>query len=121
MAAVLTTDAEKPDKVVSAIGECRRLGIALLRPDINRSQSHFSVERISNGALDLKLGIRYGLAAVKNVGGGAVESLVAERERHGPFKSLDDFCRRVDLRTINKRVIERLGKCGAMDDFGPRG
>jgi len=120
MAAVLTTDADNTDKVVSAIGECRRLGIELLRPDVNRSQPHFTVERISNGTLDLRLGIRYGLAAVKNVGAAAVESVIAERERGGPFSSLDDFCHRVDLKTLNKRVIESFVKCGAMDDFGPR-
>jgi DNA polymerase-3 subunit alpha len=120
MAAVLTTDADKTEKVVSAIGECRRLGIELLRPDVNRSRSHFTVEPIPNGALELKLGIRYGLAAVKNVGGAAVENIIAERERGGPFKSLDDFCRRVDLRTHNKRVLESLIKCGAMDYFGRR-
>ena len=120
MAAVLTTDALKTDRVVSAIGECRRLGIPLLRPDVNRSQPRFTVERLASGPMEFKLGIRYGLAAVKNVGEGAVESLVAERERGGPFRSLEDFCGRVDLRTINKRVIESLVKCGAMDEFGPR-
>jgi DNA polymerase-3 subunit alpha len=120
MSAVLTTDALKTDKVVSAIGECRRLGIPLLRPDVNRSQTRFTVERVANGAMDFKLGIRYGLTAVKNVGEGAVESLIAERERGGPFRTLEDICGRVDLRTINKRVIEALVKCGAMDDFGPR-
>ena len=120
MAAVLTTDADNTDKVVSAIGECRRLGIELLRPDVNRSQANFQVERISNGALDLRLGIRYGLAAVKNVGETAVQSMIAEREQNGPFKSLDDLCHRVDLRTLNKRVLESFSKCGALDDFGPR-
>ncbi len=120
MAAVLTTDALKTDKVVSAIGECRRMGIQLLRPDVNRSQVRFTVERLQNGPMEFKLGIRYGVAAVKNVGEGAVEAIVAERERGGPFRSLEEFCGRVDLRTINKRVIEALVKCGAMDDFGPR-
>jgi DNA polymerase III subunit alpha len=120
MAAVLTTDADNTDKVVSAIGECRRLGIELLRPDVNRSQANFQVERISNGALDLRLGIRYGLAAIKNVGEPAVQSMIAEREQNGPFKSLDDLCHRVDLRTLNKRVLESFIKCGVLDDFGPR-
>jgi len=120
MAAVLTTDALKTDRVVSAIGECRRLGIPLLRPDVNKSQARFSVERLTNGPMDFKLGIRYGLAAVKNVGEGAVESLIGERERGGPFRSIEDLCARVDLRTINKRVIESLVKCGAVDEFGPR-
>ncbi len=140
MAAVLTTDALKTDKVVSAIGECRRMGISLLRPDLNRSQARFTVERVlgergreegegegnpdplplSPSPFPQSLGIRYGLAAVKNVGEGAVESLIVERERGGPFRTLEEFCGRVDLRTINKRVIESLIKCGAMDDFGPR-
>jgi DNA polymerase III subunit alpha len=123
MAAVLTTDVAKPEKIVSALGECRRIGIPILVPNINYSQVRFTVERVEhdpNEAAAFDRGIRFGLAAIKNVGEGAVESVVAEREKNGPFKSLDDFCGRVDLRTVNKRVIEALVKCGAMDDFGPR-
>jgi DNA polymerase-3 subunit alpha len=140
MAAVLTTEADKTERVVSAIGECRRLGIKLLRPDINRSQSRFTVEvlglasnvhRPASGRepgtetsdVETMFGIRYGLAAVKNVGSAAVESVIAERERGGLFRSLDDFCARVDLSAsagLNKRSLESLVKCGAMDDFGPR-
>jgi DNA polymerase III subunit alpha len=124
MAAVLTTDVTKPDKIVSALGECRRIGIPILVPNINYSQVRFTVERVETDpaadAGQFDHGIRFGLAAIKNVGEGAVESVVAEREKNGPFKSLDDFCSRVDLRTVNKRVIEALVKCGAMDDFGPR-
>ena len=123
MAAVLTTDVAKPEKVVSALGECRRIGIPILVPNINYSQVRFTVERVEHDPNEpdaFDRGIRFGLAAVKNVGEGAVESVVAEREKNGPFKSLDDFCGRVDLRTVNKRVIEALVKCGAMDDFGPR-
>jgi DNA polymerase-3 subunit alpha len=124
MAAVLTTDVAKPEKVVSALGECRRIGIPILVPNINYSQVRFTVERVEHDPASdpagFDRGIRFGLAAVKNVGEGAVEAVVAEREKHGPFKSLDDFCGRVDLRTVNKRVIEALVKCGAMDDFGPR-
>jgi len=124
MAAVLTTDVAKPEKIVSALGECRRLGVPILVPNINYSQVRFTVERVEHDPVadpdGFDRGIRFGLAAVKNVGEGAVESVVAEREKNGPFKSLDDFCGRVDLRTVNKRVIEALVKCGAMDDFGPR-
>jgi DNA polymerase-3 subunit alpha len=138
MAAVLTTEADKTERVVSAVGECRRLGITLLRPDVNRSESAFTVEPLladsrpaSGGTADSPqltadspqpkaLGIRYGLAAVKNVGAAAVECIVAERTKNGPYRSLDDLCRRVDLRVLNKRVLESLVKCGAMDDFGPR-
>jgi DNA polymerase-3 subunit alpha len=120
MAAVLTTDVQKADKIVSALGECRRLGIPILVPNINYSQVDFTVERVEHEPGEYDRGIRFGLAAVKNVGEGAVEAVVAERDKNGPFKSLDDFCGRVDLRTVNKRVIEALAKCGAMDDFGPR-
>jgi DNA polymerase-3 subunit alpha len=123
MAAVLTTDVAKPEKVVSALGECRRIGIPLLLPNINYSQVWFTVERVESDPSDpegLDRGIRFGLAAVKNVGEGAVEAIVAERDRNGPYKSLDDLCGRVDLRTVNKRVLEALVKCGALDDFGPR-
>ncbi|MDP8921583.1 MAG: DNA polymerase III subunit alpha [Chloroflexota bacterium] len=120
MAAVLTTDVTKPEKVVSALGECRRIGIPILVPNINYSQVRFTVEHVEPDGSGFDRGIRFGLAAVKNVGEGAVETIVAEREERGPFKSLDDLCSRVDLRLVNKRVLEALVKCGAMDDFGPR-
>jgi DNA polymerase III subunit alpha len=123
MAAVLTTEALDTAKVVSVIGECRRLDVPLLPPSVNHSKPRFSVERIGDepGADgEPNVGIRYGLAAVKNVGEGAVELLIVEREANGPFQSLEEFCRRVDLRTMNKRVIEALTKCGAMDEFGER-
>jgi DNA polymerase III subunit alpha len=110
-AAVLSTIAADTDKVVGVVGECRRLGVVALPPDINRSRLEFEVE----GA-----GIRYGLCAVKNVGTGAIEQLVKERETNGPFTSLEEFCRRQDLHTINKRVIESLIKCGAFDSLGRR-
>ena len=123
MAAVLTTDVAKPEKIVSALGECRR--------SASRSWSRTSTtarcaspssasSTTQSWIRQFDRGIRFGLAAIKNVGEGAVESVVAEREKNGPFKSLDDFCGRVDLRTVNKRVMEALVKCGAMDDFGPR-
>jgi DNA polymerase III subunit alpha len=114
-AAVLSTVAEDTDKVTGVVGECRRLGIEVLPPDINRSQLEFAVERRGEG-----WGIRFGLAAVKNVGTGAVESIVKEREERGEFRSLDDLCRRVDPRATNKRVLESLIKAGALDAFGSR-
>jgi len=110
-AAVLSTIATDTEKVVGVVGECRRLDVGVLPPDINRSRSDFAVE---DGA------IRYGLGAVKNVGVGAVELLVQEHEARGTYASLEEFCRRQDLRTINKRVLESLIKCGALDAFGPR-
>ncbi|MFN0071820.1 MAG: DNA polymerase III subunit alpha, partial [Chloroflexota bacterium] len=130
MAAVLTTEALDTVKVVSVIGECRRLGVPLLPPSVNRSTTRFSVEQIPDDGRggvsppdqdgEPRLGIRYGLAAVKNVGEGAVELLIAERATNGPFLTFEELCRRVDLRTVNKRVIEALIKCGAMDEFGER-
>src|SRR5207237_4772258 len=110
-AAVLSTVAADTDKIVGVVGECRRLGINVLPPDINRSRLEFLAEGEA---------IRYGLCAVKNVGAGGVEQVVAQRDGKGPYTSFEDFCRRQDLHTINKRVIESLIKCGALDAFGPR-
>ncbi|MDQ6672863.1 MAG: DNA polymerase III subunit alpha, partial [Chloroflexota bacterium] len=110
-AAVLSTIAGDTDKVVGVVGECRRMGVAVLPPAVNASALEFRVEAG---------GIRFGLGAVKNVGEGAVEQIVREREANGPYTSLEEFCRRQDLHTINKRVIESLAKCGGMDEFGPR-
>ncbi|HLZ28969.1 MAG TPA: DNA polymerase III subunit alpha [Chloroflexota bacterium] len=111
-AAVLSTIAGDTEKVVGVVGECRRVGVALLPPDVNASALAFRVE--ASG------GIRFGLAAVKNVGEGAVEQIVSERLASGPYTSLEEFCRRQDLHTINKRVIESLAKCGALDALGQR-
>src|SRR5438128_1772438 len=110
-AAVLSTMATDTEKVSAVVGECRRVGVNVLPPDVNRSQLDFTVEETE---------IRFGLSAVKNVGQGAVELLVAEREKGGRYTGLEEFCRRQDLHTINKRVIESLIKCGAMDEFGAR-
>ncbi|MBV9354272.1 MAG: DNA polymerase III subunit alpha, partial [Chloroflexi bacterium] len=114
-AAVLTTIAEDTEKVVGVVGECRRLGIEVLPPDINRSRLDFTVEPLGHA-----WGIRFGLGAIKNVGEGAVELIQAERDRDGDFRSLEDFCRRLDLHTVNKRVLESLTKAGALDVFGGR-
>ncbi len=110
-AAVLSTIATDTDKVVGVVGECRRMDVPLLPPDVNASELQFRVEA---------RGIRFGLAAVKNVGEGAVEQIVRERDASGPYTTLEEFCRRQDLHTVNKRVIESLIKCGAMDCLGPR-
>ncbi|MBD3307109.1 DNA polymerase III subunit alpha [candidate division KSB3 bacterium] len=106
MAALLTSDMDNTDRVVKYINECRELSIAILPPDVNESYRTFSV-------VDEK--IRFGLAAVKNVGGGAVEAIIATRETDGKYTTLQDFCERVDLAKVNKRVIESLIKCGAFD------
>ncbi len=109
MAALLTSDGDNTDKVVRFISEARAMGITVLPPSVNESAADFTAV---GGA------IRFGLGAVKGVGGGAVEAILAAREEEGRFGSLFDFCERVDLRRVNKRVAEALVKCGAFDDFG---
>ena len=111
MAATLTSEMDNTDKLASYIEECKRLDIAVLPPDITESKKEFVVTED---------GIRFGLAAVKNVGTGTVDAIVAERERGGTFRSIFDLCARVDLRQINKRVLESLIKAGALDSAGAR-
>ncbi|MDP2917782.1 MAG: DNA polymerase III subunit alpha [Dehalococcoidia bacterium] len=118
MTAFLITNSDVSDKVGSAIAECRRLGITVLPPDINRSQVTFSIEK--DGGKRARA-IRFGLAAIKNVGPAAVERIIAERNRGGPFKSIEDLCRRADLQAVNRRVMESLIKTGALDCLGNRG
>ncbi len=108
MAALLTEDMENTDKVIKNINEIRNMGIAILPPDINASCRDFTVH-----ASD----IRFGLGAVKGVGDAALEA-ITEARRQEPFNSLPDFCERVDLRRVNRRVIEALIKCGAFDSVG---
>ncbi|NLY51229.1 MAG: DNA polymerase III subunit alpha [Firmicutes bacterium] len=108
MAALLTSIMDDSDKVALYAEDCRRQGLTVLPPDVNRSQINFSVE---NGR------IRFGLAAVKNAGRSAMAAIVAAREEGGPFRSLQDFCRRVDLRSINKRTLESLIKAGALSSL----
>ena len=111
MAALMTTDMGNQDKLVGYFTECRDLGIKVLGPDVNASQKHFAV---AGGA------IRFGLAAIKNVGEGAVESVLEVRTQAGPFGSFFDFCRRVDLHKVNKRMLEGLIKAGAFDSSGAK-
>ncbi len=116
-AAFLTVHAGEAEKVANAAAECRRLGIDILLPDINRSRTEFSVENQPDG----KPAIRFGLSAVKNVGNAALESIVAERNRNGEFKSIEDLCRRCDVQSLNRRVMESLIKAGAFDSLHERG
>lgn len=109
MAALMTSVMDNASKVSGYIEECKKMGIQLLPPDINEGFGHFSV---SNGK------IRFGLAAIKNIGRNAVEALVAEREKNGPFHSMTDFCNRMSDGEWNKRGIESLIKSGAVDSFG---
>jgi len=115
--AFLITHADQQDKIATAVAECRRLGIEVLPPDVNRSQVNFSIEPDEGG----NPAIRFGLNAIKNVGVGAVEPLVAERLKDGEFESIDDLCRRADLRNLNRRAMESLIKAGAFDSLGDRG
>ncbi|MBN1295328.1 DNA polymerase III subunit alpha, partial [bacterium] len=108
MAALLTCDADSSDKIVKGINECRRIHIKVLPPHVNHSLKAFTV---------VEEGIRFGLAAVKNVGMGAVESIISARREGGVFKNLFDFCRRIDLHSVNKRVVESLIRAGAFDDI----
>jgi DNA polymerase-3 subunit alpha len=112
MAALLTHDAPGTERLADLVSECQRLEIPILPPDINESRTEFvPVEREAGRA------IRFGLASIKNVGAAAVHALVGEREAHGAFTGLDEFCRRLDSRSVNRKVIESLVKCGAFDAF----
>jgi len=108
MAALLTSERDNTDKVVEYVNECSRMGIKILPPDVNESYALFKV-------VDQKT-IRFGLLAIKNVGQGAVESIINAREQ-GKFDSLDDLCQLIDTRAANKKVLESLIKCGALDSF----
>ena len=112
MAALLTSVTGNTDDVVKYVNECREMGIAVEPPDINISDANFTPHGEN---------IRFGLAAIKNLGGHAIESIVAARKELGaPFRSIYQFCEKVDLRVLNKRVLESLLKSGAMDSLGRR-
>jgi len=110
MAAVLSADMDNTDKVVGLIDECRDMKLTVLPPDVNHSQIKFTVE-------DEKT-IRYGLGAIKGVGEAALTGIVDERQQGVEFASLYDFCRRVDMKKINKRVMDSLVKAGGLDSLG---
>ncbi len=109
MAALMTVYCSNSDKVALYIADCKRMGIELLPPDINESETHFTPIGENR--------IRFGLAAVKNVGEGAIESIVRARQEK-PFVSLRDFVSRIDMRSCNRKVLESLVKCGAFDSLG---
>ncbi len=117
MTALLTAESRgstgptKNEKLAQAVAECKRLNVSVLPPDINKSRSDFTIEENSK--------IRFGLSAIKNVGGAAIQTILEGGQR-GPFKSFEDFCLRVNLSTVNKKTIESLIKAGAMDQFGNR-
>ncbi|PIE73329.1 MAG: DNA polymerase III subunit alpha [Deltaproteobacteria bacterium] len=109
MAALLSSDMSNTDKVVLYIHECKEHNIEVLPPDINQSVKDFNVKEDA---------IRFGMAAVKNVGENALDCILKEREKNGPFTSISDFCNRVDSQKVNSRVIESLIKSGCFDSLG---
>jgi DNA polymerase-3 subunit alpha len=144
MAALLTSERANTDKMVPYIGECREMGIRVLPPDVNESQMFFTVvparretdekrvpsagestsperaEVPASGAEHSQEDIRFGLSAIKNVGEGAVEAVLAVRRESGRFASLFDLCERVDLRAVNRRVVESFVKSGSFDSTDRR-
>jgi DNA polymerase-3 subunit alpha len=115
MAANMTQDMSNTDKLAMTRQELVRMKITLLPPDINKSIPRFSVETLPDGSK----AIRYALAGLKGVGETAMQSIVAERDKNGPFRDLYDFARRLDSRTINKRQMESLAQAGAFDRMNP--
>ncbi len=139
MAGLLSNEINNTDKISTFVGECKRMGIPILPPDVNRSGLKFTPETVagvadpgtavSDRGYNEEVGdrgysaeaaptlnaIRYGLAAIKNVGQGAMELAIQEREARGEFASLEDFCRRLDSRIANRKMLESLVKCGAFD------
>lgn len=110
MAGLLGNEINNTDKISVFVAECQRMNVEILPPDINRSGLKFTVE-------NERRGIRFGLAAVKNVGEQAMIATLKERDRKGPFQSLENFCQRMDSRTVNRKILESLVKCGAFDCF----
>jgi DNA polymerase-3 subunit alpha len=111
MAATLTTEASDAKKVMAAVAECRRMGVEVLPPHINKSDIGFTVEEGK---------VRFGLLAIKNVGSRPIEEILAARKKDGPFVSLADLCARVDSRAVTRSALECLIKVGALDTLGPR-
>ncbi|HEX8678974.1 MAG TPA: DNA polymerase III subunit alpha, partial [Chthoniobacterales bacterium] len=137
MSGLLSNEINNTDKIAVFVGECKRMGVPILPPDVNRSALKFTPEPAVAGIGDPGreelatssaagvadpayngVAIRYGLAAIKNVGEGAMEAAIAERERGGDFTSLEEFCRRLDSRVANRKMLESLVKAGAFDFLG---
>ncbi len=115
MAALLTSDEDNIDRIAIEVAECEAMGIKVLPPDINESFANFTVVEYKN-----KDAIRFGLCAIKNVGENVVKEILKERERQGPYKSLDDFVKRVHSKDLNKKSLESLAKSGALDSLEER-
>ncbi|MBQ4828590.1 DNA polymerase III subunit alpha [Alteromonas sp. MMG017] len=111
MAAVMSADMDNTDKIVTLVDECSRMGLELLPPDLNAGKHKFTV--------DEKGRIVYGIGAIKGVGEGPIEAIIEARENQGAFKDLFDFCAKIDIKRVNKRVLEKLVLAGALDNLGP--
>lgn len=120
MTALLTVEQHNTEKVGFLVAECRRMGIEVLPPDVNHSELEFVIEDQTDEEGRPKPAIRFSLGAIKNVGEGPVRAILEARRQGGPFTSLEDFCRRVDLRQVNRRALECLIKVGALSRFGKR-
>jgi DNA polymerase-3 subunit alpha len=121
MSALLSNEINNTDKISIFVAECQRMGIDILAPDINRSGLKFQPESSAAGeAIQQAKCIRFGLAAVKNVGGAAMANAIAERRAHGEFAGMEDFATRLDSRTVNRKISESLVKAGAFDFVGER-
>lgn len=113
MAALMTSDYNDIDKIAFEVSECQRLKIKVLPPSVNESFAEFGVVKET-------LDIRFGLMAIKNVGSGIIHAILTARETGGKFETIENFCRRVSAKEMNRKVLESLIKCGALDDFGAR-
>ncbi|MGL5285113.1 MAG: DNA polymerase III subunit alpha, partial [Aeromonas sp.] len=111
MAAVMTADMDNTDKIVTLVDECNRMKLTVIPPDVNTGRYRFTVNDDGH--------IVYGIGAVKGVGEGPIEAILEARDKDGPFRDLFDFCNRVDIKKLNKRVLEKLIYSGAMDRLGP--
>lgn len=111
MAAVMSADMDNTDKIVTLVDECERMGLTILPPDLNTGLYKFTVDQDGN--------IVYGIGAIKGVGEGPIEAIIEARENKGTFSDLFDFCAKIDLKRVNKRVLEKLVMAGAMDNLGP--
>ncbi len=115
MTAVMSAESDDADKIAAAVAECAKMKIDVLPPDINFSETGFTIEKTQKGE-----SIRFGLSAIKNVGHAAIDAIFSEREENGEYINLQDFVRRVNLRVVNRKTLESLIKAGAMDRFGKR-
>ena len=111
MAGLLSNEINNTDKISIFVAECQRMGVSILAPDVNRSFLKFAPEVKEDGTK----AIRFGLAAIKNVGGAAMATAIEEREKNGPFESMEDFASRLDTKVVNRKILENLIKAGAFD------